>query len=203
MAGVEKKQPELLPDAIKIITSNAACVKCHLIGDYSPGGDPKALGPQLANVHERLRPEYVQGWVANPQFYLPYTAMLKVIQFDKPSDAVKAPGDTPGEQAEYQLRTVVDYLMNYDAIIQKDFKFSKLVPPPPAGAARHRHDARGSGSRRRNSGIQLAHPDKSLQETHHASQHHRRDRRRITGRFDRDRFRRRMGFDQRQVRRNR
>ncbi len=150
-----KENPERLELAMKIITSNGGCVKCHIIGDYSPGGDPQALGPQLSEVHQRLRPDFVKSWIANPHSHLPYTAMLRVIEATKPSAAAsfdpdvakleKKPGESDEEfgkrsdaaklrEAELQLQAVTDYFTNYDRILKQEYQFSKQVPPPMPAA---------------------------------------------------------------------
>ena len=153
LTAAAKENPQRLEVAMKIITSSAGCVKCHNIGDYSPGGDPKALGPQLADVHQRLRPDYVKSWIANPHSHLPYTAMLRVIEATKPNGAAafdpnatkleKKPGESDEDfakrsdaaklkEAELQLQAVTDYFTNYDQILKNEYQFSKQVPPPMA-----------------------------------------------------------------------
>lgn len=150
-----KEFPERLDVAMKIITSGGGCVKCHIIGDYSPGGDPKALGPQLAEVHQRLRPEYTKSWIANPHSHLPYTSMLRVIEATKPSAAgvfdpealklEKKPGESDEDfakradaaklrEAKLQLQAVTDYFTNFDRLLKQEHQFSKQVPPPTPAA---------------------------------------------------------------------
>lgn len=150
-----KEHPQRMDVAMKIITSSSGCVKCHIIGDYSPGGDPKALGPQLSEVHQRLRPDFVKSWIANPHAHLPYTAMLRVIEATKPSAAgafdpdvaklEKKPGESDEDfakrsdaaklkEAELQLQAVTDYFTNFDRILKQEHQFSKQVPPPMPAA---------------------------------------------------------------------
>ena len=82
MAELEQGHPALLNDAMKIVTNGNYCVKCHSVGDYQVKGSPKGLGPNLDQVYRRLRPDYVQRWVGNPQRILPYTGMPVNIPFD-------------------------------------------------------------------------------------------------------------------------
>jgi len=42
------------------------------------GGDPKALAPQLERVHERLRPDFLKGWVANPKRFFSATSAATI-----------------------------------------------------------------------------------------------------------------------------
>jgi hypothetical protein len=129
LAAADQGHPSRLADALKIITDNNYCVKCHLLGEYSPGGNPKALGPQLADVHRRLRPDYVHPWIANPKRFLPYTGMPVNIPPDKPVDQKLFPGDS-----EEQLSGVTDFLMNFDRYTKQQFK-PDIKPPPPADEA--------------------------------------------------------------------
>ncbi len=60
LAAAAQANPQRMESALKVVTSRKglACIQCHYIGDFDPGGDPSARGPQLARVHERLRPDY-------------------------------------------------------------------------------------------------------------------------------------------------
>ena len=105
-------------------------MKCHLVGDYAPPGNPKALAPQLERVHERLRPDYVHGWIANPKRYLPYTGMPVNIPYDKPVSQDLYAGDS-----EQQLGALTDLLMHYDEFTKRQFSLDPYLPQtasPPA-----------------------------------------------------------------------
>ena len=47
-----------MSDALKIVTDNNYCIKCHLLGDFSPAGSDRAKAPQLDQVYKRLRPNF-------------------------------------------------------------------------------------------------------------------------------------------------
>jgi cytochrome c551/c552 len=131
LAVMDDQHPGRLGDALKIVTDNNYCVKCHLVGDYSAGGDPKALAPQLERVHERLRPDYLHGWIANPKRFLPYTGMPVNIPHTMPVDQKLYEGTS-----EQQLSGVVDLLMNFDRFTQQQFSVKPLIKaPPPQPAA--------------------------------------------------------------------
>jgi hypothetical protein len=132
LAAMEDQHPGRMRDALAIITDNNYCVKCHLVGDFSPGGDPKALAPQLERVHERLRPEYVHHWVANPKRFLPYTGMPVNIPHNMPVNQELFEGTS-----EQQLSGVVDLLMNFDYFVNQQFSVKPLIkaPPPQPAAA--------------------------------------------------------------------
>ena len=131
----EQKHPGHLDGAMRIVTNNNYCVKCHLVGDYAPAGSLKALAPQLERVHERLRPDYVHGWIANPKRYLPYTGMPVNIPYDKPVSQDLYVGDS-----EQQLGALTDLLMHYDEFTKRQFSLEPYLPqaasPPVEEQAR-------------------------------------------------------------------
>ncbi|MDZ4820558.1 MAG: hypothetical protein SGJ20_16455, partial [Planctomycetota bacterium] len=120
--------PDRLKDGMGIVTS--LCVKCHLVGEFNPGGNPRALAPQLDGVYERLRPDYVHGWVASPKRFLPYTTMPANIIHNLPLSQELFPGDSI-----QQLNGVVDLLMNYTRFVNEQFKVQPLIQTPPADGA--------------------------------------------------------------------
>ncbi|MFM9194264.1 MAG: hypothetical protein ACKOWG_00685, partial [Planctomycetia bacterium] len=135
LAATEQLRPGHLQGAMKIVTNNNYCVKCHLVGSYAPPGNPKALAPQLERVHERLRPDYVHNWIANPKRYLPYTGMPVNIPFDKPVSQDLYPGTS-----EQQVDALTDLLMHYDTFAKKNLSLEAFLrqqpvqqPAQPAG----------------------------------------------------------------------
>jgi cytochrome c551/c552 len=130
VAVKEQSTPGHLVGALKIVTNNNYCVKCHLIGDYSPPGNPKALAPQLQRVHERLRPDYVHNWIANPKRYLPYTGMPVNIPFDKPVSQDLYAGDS-----EQQVDALTDLLMHFDLFAKKNLSLEAFLRQQPAAPA--------------------------------------------------------------------
>ncbi len=129
MASKEEAQPGHLAGALRIVTNTNYCVKCHLVGSYSPPGNPKALAPQLEAVHERLRPGFVHDWIANPKRFLPYTGMPVNIPFDKPVSQ-----DLYAGTSEEQLNALTDLLMHFDLFAKQSLSLEAyLKPEPPAG----------------------------------------------------------------------
>ena len=116
---------------MKIVTNNNYCVKCHLVGSYAPPGNPKALAPQLERVHERLRPDYVHNWIANPKRYLPYTGMPVNIPFDKPVSQ-----DLYAGTSEQQVDALTDLLMHFDTFAKKNLSLEAYLKQQaqPAGS---------------------------------------------------------------------
>ena len=127
--------------AMNIVSSGAnGCVKCHVFGDYVPGGQLTGsaaragnTAPNLANIYQRLRRDYVRPWVANPSRILPYTPMNVVIEHNKPEVWQAAYKGSP----EDQLDGVVDLLMNYDRYTagKASMKEKVKTDTPPANAS--------------------------------------------------------------------
>lgn len=132
LSAQEQRHPQRLADALKIITDNNYCIKCHLIGDYSPPGSDRAKGPRLDQVYKRMRGEYLLPWLANPKRLLPYTGMPQNIPPDKPVSQ----GLFPGSSVE-QVEGLVDFLLNYDHFMEGRTSVRSMVrpasPTPPQG----------------------------------------------------------------------
>ena len=126
VAAAEAAHPGHLDGAMKIVTNNNYCVKCHLVGSYAPPGNPKALAPQLERVHERLRPDYVHNWIANPKRYLPYTGMPVNIPFDKPVSQ-----DLYAGTSEQQVDALTDLLMHFDTFAKQNLSLEAYLKPQP------------------------------------------------------------------------
>ena len=127
LAAAEAGHPGHLEGALRIVTNTNYCVKCHLVGDYTPPGSVKALAPQLAVVHERLRPGYVHDWIANPKRFLPYTGMPVNIPFDKPVSQ-----DLYAGTSEQQVDALTDLLMHFDAFAKKNLSLEAFLRQQPA-----------------------------------------------------------------------
>lgn len=141
VAAKETVRPGHLEGALRIVTNTNYCVKCHLVGDYSPPGNPKGLAPQLEVAHERLRPGYVHDWIANPKRFLPYTGMPVNIPFGNPVSQ-----DLYAGTSEQQVDALTDLLMHFDLFAKRNLSleaFLKASPPaaeppeaqPPAQSA--------------------------------------------------------------------
>ncbi len=136
LAQIEQSHPELLDDAMKIVTDGNYCVKCHSIGDYQVRGAVKTLGPNLDEVYRRMRPDFMHHWIANPQRILPYTGMPVNIPYDPnpPTHGGVAQTLFPGSSL-MQLDGVVNLLMNFDEYAKRQTSVKGLVREPTAPAA--------------------------------------------------------------------
>jgi len=131
LAQEDTKHPHRFEDALKIITGNEYCVKCHKVGDFTPAGSPAALAPNLDRVYQRLRPEFLEQWIGNPKRLLPYTGMPVNFPPDKPADQSLFPGSSLD-----QVEGVVDFLLNYDTYMKERTSIKPMVKPaPPANTS--------------------------------------------------------------------
>ncbi len=100
---------EALTAAEKIFLDESAakCAGCHPRGPVKPSGDPKDWGPDLMNVHARLRPDWIPTWLEDPGLISPGTPMPKI-----PWEAFF--NLYPGAQNDRDevKRAVRDFLMN-------------------------------------------------------------------------------------------
>ena len=129
VVAAEQAHPGHLEGALKIVTNNNYCVKCHLVGDYTPAGSVKALAPQLQRVHERLRPDYVHGWIANPKRFLPYTGMPVNIPYNQPVSQ-----DLYHGTSEQQVDALTDLLMQFDAFAKRNLSLEAFLRQQPPAA---------------------------------------------------------------------
>ncbi len=156
LQSLAEQRPASMDDALRVITNNNYCVKCHLVGDFTPSGSPKALAPNLDQVHRRLRPEYVREWIANPPRILPYTGMPVNIPYSADSPHLGGISQElyPGTSIE-QLDGVVDFLMNYDRYARKQISIQALLQPaqpqaPPAEGQPQQPPAEAAAAREPN-----------------------------------------------------
>ena len=148
LAAVEKTRPDHLDGALRIVTNNNYCVKCHLVGDYVPPGSIKALAPQLERVHERLRPDYVHNWIANPKRFLPYTGMPVNIPVGQPVSQ-----DLYQGTSEQQVDALTDLLMHFDQFAKRKLSLEAFLrQQPPARPGQPAAAAPPAASRDRPSG---------------------------------------------------
>ena len=141
---VVNQHPNHLRDALKIVTDNNYCVKCHNVADYRAPGRDRAKAPDLADVYRRFKPDYLRRWIAQPNMILPYTAMPVNVKYepDKPHLGGVSQDLYHGTSVE-QLDGLVDLLMNYDQYSRSSRKVADLVKPatvpaegtPPAEGA--------------------------------------------------------------------
>jgi hypothetical protein len=115
----------LMDQAMRLVTDQKTyCAKCHLIGDFNPGGETQTiLAPNLAEVGRRIRPEHLRRWLADPKSILPYTGMP--VNFP-PEGPPMGQDLLPGSSGE-QLEAVAELLLHYDAYLQKHTSIRAMI----------------------------------------------------------------------------
>jgi len=118
-------------DAMKMVTSQDYCVKCHIVGDFDPTSSDRAKAPDLAKVYRRLRPDYTRKWIAMPSSVLPYTAMPVNVKYDPnaPNLGTEIPQDLYHGNSIEQVDALVDLLMNFDKYAKSRSLIAPLVKP--------------------------------------------------------------------------
>lgn len=111
-AAADKRRQEALR---LLIDRTTYCAKCHVIGDFSPGGESwTILAPNLEDVAGRIRPEHLRRWLANPKSVLPYSPMPS----NFPPDQTMGQDLLQGSSRE-QLDAVLDLLLHYDETLRR------------------------------------------------------------------------------------
>ncbi|MCE5266567.1 MAG: cytochrome c, partial [Planctomycetaceae bacterium] len=101
-----------LDDAMRFVSDRTAyCGRCHTVAGRAPPGECRLLhAPALDGVGQRLRPEYLRRWLADPKSVLPYTAMPALFPASgKPLGQDLLPGTS-----QQQLDAVVELLLQFD-----------------------------------------------------------------------------------------
>jgi len=111
------------------------CIQCHAVGQYKPtGGDQVVNGPDLRQVANRFRPDYLERWIANPRRLLPYTAMPQNIAPHGPSQ-IPVPPILQNQPME-MVRAIRDTLLNYTAVVEQQLAELKPETAPPQEVSR-------------------------------------------------------------------
>jgi mono/diheme cytochrome c family protein len=122
--------------AYKLLTHRDLCLKCHPVGNIKIEG---AQGPNLALAAERLRPEWVEEWVAHPTRMFTYNPVMPQ-NFPANPDPLQwtyqdAFVGTPSQQA----RAVRDLIMDQARLAEL---IATIPPPPPPPAPKDTKDAK-------------------------------------------------------------
>ena len=89
----------------------APCLKCHATGD--PGHDKNATAPNFLQARERLKPDWVERWIIDPQAIAPGTSMPSGL-FKRDGSRWVFSGPTPASFQGYdkdQTKLLVNYIM--------------------------------------------------------------------------------------------
>jgi len=84
------------------------CFRCHVRGGQTPNEDPATWAPDLALAADRLRYEWVQDWIADPQSIFPGTRMPAFYQTLEPGSS---PYDFLDNDPRRQIEALAAYIM--------------------------------------------------------------------------------------------
>jgi mono/diheme cytochrome c family protein len=104
----EQVQPELTPEELTAALTMFSpdyfnCTTCHIQGDQFPPGTPDRWAPDFALAAQRLRPDWIIDWLADPQSLMPGTRMPAFYPLGAP--------DVLGGDTDHQLEVLRDYLL--------------------------------------------------------------------------------------------
>ena len=147
--------PELEPQltaketemARSLFSSSAApCLKCHATGD--PTHDRTATAPNFLLAKERLKPDWVERWIIDPQAISPGTSMPSGL-FKRQDGRWVFAGPTPPSFKGYdkdQTKLLVDYIFQLTAEEQRRVSAAMGRAQASTGAPRSNEKATSSVS---------------------------------------------------------
>lgn len=138
--------------ARSLFSSTAApCLKCHATGD--PAHDKTATAPNFLLAKERLKPDWVERWIIDPQAISPGTSMPSGL-FRKDKDQWVFSGPVPPSFQGYgkdHTKLLVDYIFQLTADEQRRVSgaMGRRASAPQAAPDKTRasHDNRARPSR--------------------------------------------------------
>ncbi|HEY2379802.1 MAG TPA: c-type cytochrome [Terriglobia bacterium] len=105
---------ETTPDRLKIgaeLFQKLSCQSCHPTSNVIPPGKTAAdLAPNLQLAHQRLRPDWVLQWVADPQKIFPGTRMPAFFTPNDKGIPVSPFPDILGGDVKAQIQAIRDHL---------------------------------------------------------------------------------------------
>ncbi len=115
--------------AYNLLTHKSLCLTCHSIGPVQITG---AQGPNLALASERLRPEWVEQWVAQPVRMFPYSPVMPQ-NFPYEADPLKWEFQEAfvGSPLQ-QTKAVRDLIMDLPRLTDLLTTSPPTIPPPAA-----------------------------------------------------------------------
>ena len=114
-------------DAYRLVTDRNLCLQCHSVGDVASA---LPQGPNLALTAERLRPEWVKEWIANPDRLFGYKPAMPQ---NFPNDSLDYQNVFVGRTID-QVTAVRDVLMDLPRVA--DMPGNRSRAPVAAGGAK-------------------------------------------------------------------
>src|SRR5207248_6965895 len=105
---------ETTPERLKVgaeLFTKLQCQSCHPTSNaIPPGKSPEDMAPNLQLAHQRLRPEWVLQWVADPQRIFPGTRMPTFFSPDSTGKVVSPFPEILGGDVKAQIQAIRDHL---------------------------------------------------------------------------------------------
>jgi cytochrome c551/c552 len=146
-----------IPEEVPVLTSKetdmarslfsstaAPCLKCHATGD--PNHDKIATAPNFLLAKERLKPDWVERWITDPQAVSPGTSMPSGLFKEQNNQWVFA-GPTPPSFQGYQgdhRKLLTDYIFQLTAEEQR--KVAQAMPHAKTANVRRPNDRKQATS---------------------------------------------------------
>lgn len=115
----------------KELFAQSGCANCHF---KKTSGFTEAqlvtMGPYLGSAHERLKPEWIERWLALPSAVLPYTRMYTPfgLQLDENGDPILYEDDTEEDIKRYQKALEdIDALRDYIMVFGREAEYQKAL----------------------------------------------------------------------------
>jgi cytochrome c2 len=120
-----ENQEAYVIDGFRIVANKTLCMQCHQVGK-TPNNN-QIQGPPLALAYQRLRPGWLQRWIATPQRFLTYgSSMPNNFGADKVSQNQELFAGTPLEQ----ITGIRDALMAYPRVSSLPVNHYLALPLP-------------------------------------------------------------------------
>ena len=105
---------ETTPERLKVgaeLFTKLQCQSCHPTSNaIPPGKSAEDMAPNLQLAHQRLRPDWVLQWVADPQKIFPGTRMPSFFPPDEKGVPVSPFKDILGGDVKAQIQAIRDHL---------------------------------------------------------------------------------------------
>jgi len=129
--------PRIEPDPTLIATGHELftkwqCIKCHVVAGKLPNQEPANMAPDLANVPRRLRAQWLDDWLADPQRIQPGTRMPAVSPKDPKENAF--PEILGGDQ-QPQSDAMRAYLLTLGVGVRATLRVPAARPTPAPAAS--------------------------------------------------------------------
>jgi mono/diheme cytochrome c family protein len=108
-----EERQSYVTDAYKLVVNEQLCLQCH---DLASIAGKERLGPNLGMTADRLRPDWLQKWLTNPQRFLHYRTIMPL---NFKANAKENEAQFLGSDTAYsldQIKAVRDFLMIYPQV---------------------------------------------------------------------------------------